>query len=203
MKDKLIKYFPHILIGFHLIGLFLFIAWPEMIVLTPLNLMLSGFLVFFSERNKKISVVYLLIFLFGFLIELIGVQTGILFGNYKYSNVLSEGVGGVPLIIGVNWFVIVVSSVSLFINLRIQLWLKVILSGLTAVLMDFIIEPVAIKYQFWIWENNDVPFYNYVCWFIFSAGFSWLYISFKPEKNKTAFVLYFTWFVFFLILNFI
>lgn len=203
MKDKLVKYFPHILIGFHLIGLFLFIAWPAMIVLTPLNLMLSGFLVFFTETNKKISVAYLLIFLFGFLVELVGVQTGFLFGNYRYSNILSEGVGGVPLIIGVNWFVIVVSSVSLFNNFRFRLWLRVILSGLAAVLMDFIIEPVAIKYEFWIWENNTVPLYNYVCWFVFSAGFSWLYLSFKPAGNRTAFALYFTWLGFFLILNFI
>lgn len=203
MKDKLVRYFPHVLIGFHLIGLFLFIAWPEMIVLTPLNLMLSGFLVFFTEQNKKVSIAYLLIFILGFVVELVGVQTGFLFGNYTYSNILSEGIAGVPLIIGVNWFVIVVSSVSLFIQLKIHLVLKSVLAGFAAVVLDFIIEPVAIKYKFWIWENDTVPFYNYICWFVFGSLFSWLYLSFHPEKNRTAFILYFTWFVFFLILNFI
>ncbi|MBK6524966.1 MAG: carotenoid biosynthesis protein [Crocinitomicaceae bacterium] len=100
---------------------------------------------------------------------------------------MSQQFLGVPIIIGVNWFVIVVSSASLFFNLKLALPLKAVLAGLAATMLDFIIEPVAIKYKFWIWENDHIPFYNYVCWFIFSTAFAYLYLRLTDKQNRTGF----------------
>jgi bisanhydrobacterioruberin hydratase len=203
VKAKLIPYFPLILLIFHVIGVFLFMRDTGNVVLTPLNLMLCGFLVFLSEKRSLTSVSYLVIFVLGFCIELIGIKTGILFGNYYYTNVLSEQLWGVPIIIGVNWFVIIAGSVSLVFTLKIHVFIKAILAGLAATTMDALIEPVAIKYQFWIWQNDIIPFYNYVCWFVFSVAFSYLYLRFTDTQNRTAFFLYFIWIVFFVTLNLI
>ena len=44
-----------------------------------------------------------------------------------------------------------------------------ILAGLLCTLMDFVIEPIAIKYDFWSWEGNEIPLFNYLTWFVFSV----------------------------------
>lgn len=197
----MISYFPLILLIFHAVGFYLFFKSPERVDLTPLNLILCGFLVFLSESRSLTALAFVIIFILGFSVELIGIETGILFGNYYYTDVLSQQFLGVPIIIGVNWFVIVVSSAALFFNLKLALPLKALLAGLAATLLDFIIEPVAIKYKFWIWENDTVPFYNYFCWFIFSTAFAYLYLRLADKQNRTAFFLYFIWVAFFIALN--
>ena len=55
---------------------------------------------------KKIKMLRFFIFAFsiGFLVEVIGVNYGIIFGNYTYGKVLGFKVLNVPLMIGVNWF---------------------------------------------------------------------------------------------------
>jgi putative membrane protein len=46
----------------------------------------------------------------GFITEWIGVNTGMLFGQYTYGSVMGWGLGGVPFTIGCNWFVVVYAS---------------------------------------------------------------------------------------------
>ena len=41
--------------------------------------------------------------LIGFIFEIIGVKTGLIFGHYKYCNGLGTKVFDVPLIISLNW----------------------------------------------------------------------------------------------------
>jgi putative membrane protein len=201
VKAKVIPYFPIVLLIFHAVGFYLFFNSPDNVSLTPLNLLLCGFLVFLSESKNLTALAFVVIFILGFVVELVGIKTGLVFGNYQYTDVLSQQILGVPIIIGVNWFVIVVSSAALFFNLKLAIPLKALLAGLAATLLDFIIEPVAIKYKFWIWENDTVPFYNYVCWFIFSTAFAYLYLRLADKQNRTAFFLYFIWVGFFIALN--
>lgn len=168
-------------------------------------MLLCGTLVFLAERERlKLLPIVILILLGGFLIEWVGVETGLLFGNYFYGSVLGLKVVGVPLIIAVNWFVIVVSASSLVIGFKqVPLWLKALLAGLSATLMDALIEPVAIRYKFWIWDQDEVPFFNYCCWFLFSSLFAFLYLRATSERNRTGFFLFFIWLVFFITLNLI
>jgi len=202
MNNKISVYFPWLLLVFHAIGLSLFLTDPGLVSLTPVNMLLCGFLIFLTEKNRNVAAIaYVIIFLCGFLIEVIGIRTGLLFGNYAYGDVLGTKLLNVPVIIGVNWFVIIVSSVALFVNLKIPVLLKILLAALAATAMDALIEPVAIRYHFWNWEHDTVPFYNYVCWFIFSILFAFVYLRFSEKQNRTAFFLYFIWIVFFVTLN--
>ena len=34
--------------------------------------------------------------------------------------------------------------------------------------LDYLIEPVAMKYDFWDWSQNKVPLQNYFMWFLVS-----------------------------------
>ena len=49
----------------------------------------------------------LLCFITGMLAEILGVRYGFIFGEYSYGNALGTKVMGVPLMIGVNWCILI------------------------------------------------------------------------------------------------
>lgn len=200
---RVIPYFPAVLAIFHVVGFYLFTNDSTYASLTPINLMLCGVLVFLTESWRSMWVVYILIFILGYVAELVGVKTGLLFGNYYYSDVLGPKIFDIPIIIGVNWCITVACACSIFISFQLPLILKVLGSGLVATALDAIIEPVAIGYHFWVWENDTVPLFNYICWFIISAFFAWMYLIKSKSRNNTAFFLSFIWLLFFVGLNLI
>ena len=87
-----------------LIGV-LFINRDLTLSLTPQNLLVTTFSIFFIYEDKiKMLRFFIFAFSIGFLVEVIGVNYGIIFGNYTYGSVLGFKVLNVPLMIGVNWF---------------------------------------------------------------------------------------------------
>ena len=82
------------------------------LTLTPFNLALTFVLLIWGNQDfsfnffKVISV----LFLIGFFVEVLGVYSGLLFGEYHYGKTLGFQFLGVPLIIGMNWVLLVVSS---------------------------------------------------------------------------------------------
>lgn len=188
---------------------------------TPLNLSLMAALLFFTQENKN-NFFYLfavVAFVTGMITEMIGVNTGYLFGNYVYGSVMGIKLMGVPLLIGVQWFVTVFccgvivhqlhnwlekkyadSGVSM--SPRIQFISLIVDSALLATVFDFIMEPVAIDLHFWQWHNNIIPFYNYVCWFIISMLLMVLFRKLPFQKeNHFAIHLFIIQTLFFLILR--
>ncbi len=203
MSSKITRFFPAILVLFHAIGLVLFIQSDTASELTWLNLTLCGLLVFLTEPKRiPAFFVFLLIFIGGFMIELVGTKTGYLFGNYAYGDVLGTKLMGVSLIIGVNWYGIVLASANLARQLKqLPLLVKSLVAGVLCTVMDFVIEPVAIKYGFWTWQNDEIPVYNYVTWFVFSTFFSFVYLRLSEKTNRTAVWLFFVWLAFFITLT--
>jgi len=152
---------------------------------TPLVLLFMFYLL--ANTQLKAIKNFLLSFAIAFVIsmgtEIIGVNTGLLFGQYQYGPVLGPKILGVPWLIGLNWFVIVYCSGSFLIhslelmkskfNIRVTATSStamVVLGGAAmATFFDFILEPVAVKLNFWTWNNGDIPLYNYLCWFLVSA----------------------------------
>ena len=47
-----------------------------------------------------------MLFLLVLPLNITGANTGLIFGNYTYGNILGMKVLGVPLIIGLNWFIV-------------------------------------------------------------------------------------------------
>jgi putative membrane protein len=79
----------------------------------------------------------------------------------------------------------------------------VIVGGATiATCFDFILEPVAVKLQFWSWENGQIPLLNYICWFTISAILLGIKLYFKAIRfNIFATSLLIIQALFFLMLN--
>jgi putative membrane protein len=175
--------------------------------LSPLNLVLSFVvLILAMEKNyRNGALFFLLCYLVGMTVELIGTKTGWLFGNYWYGLNLGPKFLGVPLVIGVNWWVLVVCSASIVNHVqRISILWRVLFAGALMTIFDVLMEPIAMKSDFWQWENNQIPLYNYICWFLISLPLHYLYVTFKlVESNKVYPVLFFVMTLFFIILYFI
>ena len=127
-----------------------------------------------------------------FCIEWLGVQKGDIFGAYMYGQTLRPTVGGVPISIGCAWFVMLVSSVAVaqtvlpksFTENGIKLALCV---SFLMVCFDLIMEPAAVRLDYWIWEDNHIPLQNYLMWFILSFYFIMIGINidlfFQPPPH--------------------
>lgn len=199
-QSNIFKISLAVLLVFHLVGVLIFAFYPSGVSLSYLTLSLCGIAVFIAEKNKsKAAIAYVSIFILGFIIEYIGVHTGYLFGSYSYGNSLGYKLEGIPIIIGVNWIAIVISSVSLVktLNFTSNTFLIAITSALLCTGMDYIIEPVAVAADYWSWENDFIPPSNYIDWFGFSFIFSYIYAVLKLSVNKVAVYLFFIWIVFF------
>jgi putative membrane protein len=167
--------------------------------MTPYNLVLMFVLLVWNqqEKNKQFLNAFLIAFYVGIVVELIGVNTHKLFGFYKYGDVLGLKFFGVPILIGVNWFIIVFSayiSAGLLLgklhfnkehskNNFFARFLQPLIGASIAVLFDWLMEPVALRLGFWFWNDNMIPIFNYTCWFIFSFLIS---LSFKVMKVGTT-----------------
>lgn len=197
-----------VLIVLYAVGLlgFMTIYKKYMIELTPITLMLSLLLVLINhhEWNRFFMLFILSIMMGGFLIEVIGVETGLIFGQYTYGNTLGIQLFNVPLLIGVNWFLLVFSS-GMISNLMKTNWFWRAFSGAFLMLsLDVSLEPVAIAFDFWSWENNTVPMQNYIFWFIFSFIFHMVFQSLGFKRiNRFAIVLFIVQWIFFMTLSFI
>jgi hypothetical protein len=159
-----------ILIIFHGVGFWglLFSNRPNYFQeLTPLNLILTNLLLFSVHRNWNITftIFAITVMLVGFFAEVVGVHTGLLFGNYSYGAALGLKVWDVPLLIGLNWLMLVYSTGTIVHKLAIGVWLKAIVGAGLMVLLDFFLEPVAMQFDFWSWQGNYIPLSNFIGWF--------------------------------------
>ncbi|WP_188465088.1 carotenoid biosynthesis protein [Marivirga lumbricoides] len=171
---------------------------------TAFNLLLSCIILFVYQKhyNYRLLLAFIFCYLIGFSAEYIGVSTGILFGNYLYPTTLGPQWMDVPIIIGVNWFILTFCVWALLKNLKLYPILTILLSTIVTVLIDTLIEPVAIQLNFWKWENNSIPFQNYIGWALISfIIFSFYSIIKIPTDNKIYKVLLLWQIIFFTVLN--
>ena len=136
------------------------------LTLVPYNLILTFLLCFFYVSIKKYYRPILLLFLIGYFIELIGVKTGFLFGEYSYGDTLGLKILDVPVVIGLNWSILCLATFSLFSVFIKNRFLLPFFSSICMVLLDFLIEPVAPLLDFWSWNNAVIPLSNYRDWFV-------------------------------------
>jgi bisanhydrobacterioruberin hydratase len=175
------------------------------LALTPLNLLVSFVAMFRHENYRNLTVLsfVLLIFLLGFFVEVAGVNTGLVFGEYKYGPVLGYKIFNTPLMIGVNWFVMIFCIGVVVEKTGFPSLIKALLGAGIMTVTDYIIEPVAIAYDFWTWSAGAaVPIQNYAAWYLFSFLFLLIFYRFNIDKNnKVAPWLLMTQIIFFLVLN--
>jgi putative membrane protein len=196
-----------VLIILHVVGLFGFLweeSRPLFQQLVPFNLLIAvGLLAYFHrEWSRSFLLVCLFIFLAGFGVEVWGINTGVIFGPYVYDSALGPKLWGTPPMIGVNWLMLVYCAGVVGQRLPLKPWLQALIGALALVFLDWIMEPVAIRYDFWHWLEADIPLQNFIAWGLI-AFFFLLVFHYSPgnKQNRLAGALLAIQFVFFSLLR--
>ncbi len=172
----------------------------------PLTILLTfAILLLFHEPWKKKTVVVLVgITIFTFFIEVAGVKTGYIFGDYTYLGSLGFEMFNTPLMIGINWVFLLYSVYTIINKINIYHMSKLFLGALLMVLLDISLEPVADNLGMWEWSSENVPLRNYVAWYFISLlMLSVLRRFLKEADNKLAGTVFVSQVVFFVALNII
>jgi bisanhydrobacterioruberin hydratase len=198
------KIFVSIIILFHIVGL-AGLSIPStrslFLYIIPFHLLLMLAVVVINHNyvDGRFLFFVLIVFVSGFTAEWIGVHKHWLFGDYSYGKTLGFQVLDVPLIIGLNWFLLTYSTGVLMDRSRLKsMFFRIITGALLLVLLDILIEAMAIRLDYWHWANNAVPVKNYICWFLLSAFMLLIFELFRFKKQSiVAPVLLLTEFIFF------
>lgn len=171
---------------------FLFHVWDVtfslMLVLTPYTILATaviGFLPDVLAKQRKLLLWALVTFLGTLFLEILGVATGLVFGSYMYGGTLGLSVFGVPVLIGINWTLIIMGSVMMVRRLTSHPLVIALVTGAITVLFDWIMEPVAIALDYWTWSGGDIPLQNYIAWFIIASVFAWIFDSMKLKSSSS------------------
>jgi putative membrane protein len=204
--DKRIIIFLVIFYAVGIAGMLIPASRKLFISLTPINLIMNLLLLFlFHEgRWEKLILPGIAIYLAGYLVELAGVNTGIIFGEYSYGEVLGPKLFDTPLMIGVNWLILVYAVWAFVRKVKASAMMKYLLAALLMMLYDLFLEPSAISMGMWSWVGEGIPLQNYLAWFIISFGmFIFLDLTLRDYKNKIASAVFTVQLMFFLILDII
>jgi putative membrane protein len=121
---------------------------------------------------------------------------------YYYGYALGFKLKHVPVIIGINWLMLILATQSIAQKFSNKLYIIAAIGASLMVVLDLLIEPIASKYEFWHWHNDVIPLQNFVAWFIISFFFHGLGTVMKFNKeNKMAVFVFAIQLIFFAFLN--
>ena len=173
--------------------------------LIPLTLLssLAIMLAFHPKWDTRHIWIFALIALLGFWVEVVGIATGVVFGEYAYGEALGFKMLGTPPIIGINWLLLTYSVFSILEPVRISPLEKILAGALMLVGFDIVLEPVAIAFDMWSWAGGAVPLQNYLAWFVISVVFlGIMHLAKIRINNPLAPYMFFVQLAFFIVLNF-
>lgn len=155
---------------------------------TPINLFISFVLLFINQVQLEKSELNaaLIIFFIGMISEILGVNYGLIFGDYVYLDNLGFKVLGVPVLIGVNWIILTFITGSMSSYIIKNKHIAAITGAILMILLDLIIEPVAPLLGFWIFDLPTVPLQNYIGWFVIGLTTQYIY-HFNIERKEHSF----------------
>ena len=154
---------------------------------TPINLFISFVLLFINQKqleSKELKSVFLIFFI-GMISEILGVNYGLIFGDYVYLDNLGFKILGVPVLIGVNWIILTFITGSLSSFIFKNKYVSIFMGAILIIGLDLLIEPVAPLLGFWIFDLQKVPLQNYLGWFVIGMITQALFQFKIAEKELT------------------
>ena len=152
-KDDRFTFFALVTIWtFQVFGAIGILFWNRewFINMTPFTLLLYFIILYYKNLNNRKKVLFLLMtFMWGIFSEIIGVNTGLIFGSYEYGKTLGFQVLNVPLVIGINWVVTTVICGTIASQLKAKAPLQILIAIILMLILDGLIEPVAPKIDMW------------------------------------------------------
>ena len=157
--------------------------------LTPVVIgILAALTVWFWDAHAK-NRVYLAVtaIIIGMIVEIIGVNSGLIFGNYSYGPLLGLKIFGVPLLIGITWLLVTLSAWQIVSFSNLGKFAKIIVASGLVVMFDLVLEQFATAYSLWAWQDAVIPLKNYITWFVVGAVIVTFYAYFAKQKVPSIF----------------
>ena len=177
-NNHLKKYLFYFLILVYFSGAIGFVLNPGFFSpFTPFTLLFTCFVFLIHQpiTNFNYVLTFCLVVLIGFIVEVAGVKTGLVFGEYHYGEALGFSFLGVPLIISVNWGLLINAGNIISNSFSKNIIIKSICASVIITSVDFLMEQVVASLNFWYFKDNLAGFHNYIGWFIVSFLISLLF----------------------------
>lgn len=189
MKKAYKSYFLYFLILVYISGSIGFVVNPSFFSpFTPYTLLLTCFvfLIHSPLADKKFIYAFFSIAFLGFLIEVVGVKTGLVFGKYSYGNGLGYKLLNVPLVISINWAMLIFAGITVVSRILTNKTIVLAVAALLVTLIDLLIEQVAPKLDFWQFEGGLPDLQNYLSWMGVAFFTSYFFYPTIIKGNRTV-----------------
>ncbi len=201
-----IKKFIWIFYSLGIVGLG--IPWTRafFIYLVPINYLVSFVVLLVTDRSDQKSLIpfAVIVFVFGFIVEAVGVNTGLIFGDFSFGKSLGVKVFGTPVIIGFNWLMLVYCASIIVSQFTDNKYFISFLATILIVVYDMVLEGPAGVMGMWSWDWENIPMMNFLSWFIIAWMLNGaLQLAKIKLENPVAGTLFSAQFVCFLFLNLI
>lgn len=194
MLKKYKSYLLYFLILVYVSGSIGFVVNPAFFSpFTPYTLLLTClvFLINSPLADKKFLTAFFSIAFLGFIIEVIGVKTGLIFGKYTYGEGLGFKLLEVPLIISINWAILICAGIRIVNGIFANKITTLLVAALVVTLIDLLIEQVAPKLDFWQFEGALPGLHNYIGWIgvAFFTSYYFYPTIIKGNRNVSLIIL--------------
>jgi bisanhydrobacterioruberin hydratase len=189
MKETYKSYFLYFLILVYVSGSIGFVMNPTFFSpFTPYTLLFTCFvfLIHIPVADKKFLLAFFTIAFLGYIIEVIGVKTGLIFGKYSYGDGLGIKLLEVPLIISINWAMLICAGIRIVSSIFANKITVLVVAALLVTLIDLLIEQVAPKLDFWQFESGLPSIHNYLGWIGVAFFISYFFYPILIKSNRTV-----------------
>lgn len=169
--------------------------------LSPIHLTVTLFLSTPLTRKYSSPIYLIIVGLVGYAAEVVGTNTGIIFGDYSYLNNLGPKFLNVPVLLVALWITSVYGAFSIVQLITKKTWLSSFISACLCTGLDILIEPLCKDLGYWKWHDH-VGIENFAAWFVISFVLSQLLSINRILPQREAVVNFILQIIFFLLLNF-
>lgn len=180
---------------FYVLGLMVFVTWHAVL----------------TKGWRRSLIMFAVSFVVAFTAEALGVNFGLVFGKYYYTEVLGVQLFGVPLLAALAWEPIVyaafcisdlvsplVSALPGVSGLRPSIIWPAVIGAFATTAWDMMIDPIAVSQGWWVWVEggpyvpyvaNGVPIQNFIGWLVVAFSINLLYrflTERAPQPTRTA-----------------
>jgi putative membrane protein len=143
--------------------------------------------IYLTNTNKYIIYGFILTGSILYILEIIGANTGIIYGEFIYNTSWRPALWGTPVVMLFVWATLIIESYFMVYKKTANTFVRIVLPAVLLVILDLVIDPGAIHLRLWSWANGGmwygIPLSNYVGWLILGIIGSFIfYISTKKQN---------------------
>jgi uncharacterized membrane protein len=130
----------------------------------------------------------------GWLVEVLGVHTGVPFGDYSYTGGLGPQAAGVPLVIGAAWLMMAHPAAVVALAAGRRHWSQCAFATVALAGWDVFLDPQMVGAGHWSWRHPAphlpgvaaVPLTNFAGWLLVAAVVETMLVALARPAGRTA-----------------